>query len=179
MDWLLVLLITAITGACAALAVFFLPLHLGPVPVPISVLLGAAAVLIGPRACYRLTGSLASAAAPAVAWLIVSVWLVLARSDLYPLVPLTVSNGQWRVFLLLGLGSVSAAATLGLLWAEGVRRQVADRSAADAGPAAAAGPGDVTDVAPAAADGVDWQGIIDGDPASAGSSREEVRREPL
>ena len=47
--------------------------------------------------------------------------------------PLTVIDGQWRVMVLLGLGSLAAAATLGLIWGDRLRdRLAAERAAAQA-----------------------------------------------
>ena len=50
-------------------------------------------MILAPRACYRLTGSLLAAAAPVVAWFGVSVWFVLSRNALIG-VPLTVDQGS-------------------------------------------------------------------------------------
>jgi hypothetical protein len=47
--------------------------------------------------------------------------------------PVTVINGQWRVMVLLGLGSLAAAATVGLIWGDRLRdRLVAEQAAAQA-----------------------------------------------
>ena len=132
-DWLLVVGVTLLAGWTAVLGIFFLPFHIGAVPLPISALLGVAAMLLAPRAGYGLTGSLLAAALPVAAWFAVSVYLVLARSTLMVGLPVTVINGQWRVMLLLGLGSLAAAATLGLIWGDRLRDKIAaERSAADA-----------------------------------------------
>jgi hypothetical protein len=103
----------------------FLPLHLGPVPVPISAVLGVAAMVAAPRACYALTGSLIAAALPVLTWFGVSVWITLSTNTLMPTVSLTVINGQWRVMVLLGLGALAAAATIGLLWGDRLRDRIA------------------------------------------------------
>ncbi|MEP6563086.1 MAG: hypothetical protein ABJD68_18645, partial [Nakamurella sp.] len=34
-------------------------------------------------------------------------------------------NGQWRVMVLLGLGALAAAATIGLLWGDRLRDRIA------------------------------------------------------
>lgn len=124
-DWLLVVLITLLAGFVALIGLVFLPLHIGSVPLPISALLGVAAMVLAPRSCYRLTGSLAAAVAPVLAWFAVCVWFVLKHNSVMPMVPLTVTGGQWRVMLLLGLGSLAAAATVGLLWADRLRSRLA------------------------------------------------------
>jgi len=132
-DWLLVVLVTLLAACTALLALVFLPLHIGAVPFPISALLGVGAMILAPRACYRLTGSVVAAVLPVAAWFGVSVWLVLSRNTMMPGLPLTVIEGQWRVMLLLGLGSLAAAATLGLIWGDRLRdRLAAERAAADA-----------------------------------------------
>lgn len=132
-DWLLVALVTLLAAATAVLALFFLPLYLGAVPFPISALLGVGAMILAPRACYRLTGSVLAAVLPVAAWFGVSVWFVLTRNTMMPNLPLTVYEGQWRVMVLLGLGSLAAAATLGLIWGDRLRdRLAAERAAADA-----------------------------------------------
>ena len=132
-DWLVVALITLLTAWTAVLGMAFLPLHIGSIPFPISALLGVAAMILAPRACYRLTGSLIAALLPVAAWFAVSVWLVLARNSLLGGLPVTVINGQWRVMVLLGLGSLAAAATVGLIWGDRLRdRLKAQRAAAQA-----------------------------------------------
>ena len=115
------------------LGLAFLPMHIGAVPFPISALLGVGAMILAPRACYRLTGSVLAALLPVAAWFGVSVWLVLSRNTIMPGLPLTVIAGQWRVMVLLGLGSLAAAATLGLIWGDRLRdRLAAERAAAQA-----------------------------------------------
>ena len=123
-DWVLVVAISLLTAFVALFALVFLPLYAGAVPLPVSALLGVAAMVLAPRACYRLTGSLAAAVAPVVTWFAVSVWFVVTYNSLLPTVPLTVVQGQWRVMLLLGLGSLAAAATIGLIWADRLRRRM-------------------------------------------------------
>ena len=123
-DWILVALVTLLTAWTAVLGIAFLPLYLGPVPLPVSALLGVGAMILAPRACYGLTGSMVAAAAPVVSWFGVTVWLVLSRNALINL-PITVYEGQWRVMLLLGLGSLAAAATVGLIWGDQLRSRIA------------------------------------------------------
>lgn len=132
-DWVLVVLITVLAAWTALLALAFLPLHIGWLPFPISALLGVVAMIAAPRACYALTRSMIAAVLPVAAWFAVSVWLVLTRNPIMPGVPLTVVEGQWRVMVLLGLGSLAAAATIGLLWGDRLRdRLAAERAAAQA-----------------------------------------------
>lgn len=132
-DWLLVLWITGICGYVALLAVAFLPLHVGNVPMPVSVLLGVAAMWWGPRVCYGLTRSMVAALLPVALWFVVSVWLTLARNPLMPALPITVYQAQWRVMLLLGLGALTAAASVTLLWGDTVRDRLAEQRSAEAG----------------------------------------------
>lgn len=139
-DWLLVAFVTLLAAFTALVGVAYLPWHLGPVPVPVSALLGVAAMILAPRACFGLTGSMAAAALPVVAWFGLTVWLVLARNPMMLTQALSVVQGQWRVMVLLGLGSLAAAATLTLLWAERARVRYARADAEAAGdPASAAG----------------------------------------
>jgi hypothetical protein len=132
LDWLLVVGLTLLTAWTAVLAVFFLPLHAGPVPLPVSILLAVAVLVAAPRWSYRLTGRLLAAFLPAAAWFVVTVVLTQLRNDLYPL-PVTVVTGQWRVVLLLGAGSITAAAVLALLWGDRTRAQLAGPDGAGAG----------------------------------------------
>ena len=46
-DWILVALITLLTAWTAVLGIAFLPLYLGPVPLPVSALLGVGAMILG------------------------------------------------------------------------------------------------------------------------------------
>ena len=119
------LLICLLAAWAAVLGVAFLPLHIGVVPLPISALLGVLAMIMAPRACYRLTGSLFAALLPVLAWFGVCVVLVLKTNRMMPQVPLTVVEGQWRVMLLLGFGALAAAATVGLIWGDRLRTRIA------------------------------------------------------
>ena len=137
-DWLLVLWISALAGWAALLGVVYLPLYVGTVALPISAVFGVAAMWWGPRTCYRLTDSLVAAFLPAAAWFCVSVWLVLTRNAILGGVPFAVGTGQWRVMVLLGLGSLTAAASIGLLWGDRLQTRLATERA---GPGAADSPG--------------------------------------
>ena len=129
-DWLLVVWITLLAGWAGVLALAFLPQYIGAVPFPVSALLAVGAMILAPRLCYRLTGSMAAALLPVLLWFGLTVWVVLSRNGIMPTRPLTVSAGQWRVMVLLGLGSLSAAASIGLLWGDRLRdRLAAQRSA--------------------------------------------------
>ena len=139
-DWVLVALITLLAGWTAVVGVVFLPWHLGAVPMPVSALLGVAAMILGPRAAYALTGSLVAAALPVASWFLVSVWLVLLRNPMMPTQAVSVVQGQWRVMVLLGLGSLAGAATLTLLWADRTQARYAAQRAASAAPARPSGP---------------------------------------
>jgi hypothetical protein len=132
-DWLLVLWISALAGWAALLGIVYLPLHIGTIPLPISAAIGVAAMWWGPRACYRLTGSLLAAFTPAAAWFGVSVWLVLTRNTILGGVPFAVATGQWRVMVLLGFGSLAAAASIGLVWGDRLKTRLESERA---------GPGD-------------------------------------
>jgi hypothetical protein len=125
LDWLLVVLVSVLAGCVAVIGFAFLPWHLGPIPVPISALLGVLAMIAAPRACYALTGSMLAALLPVLAWFGVAVWITLSTNSLMPTVSLTVMNGQWRVMVLLGLGALSAAATIGLIWGDRLRDAIA------------------------------------------------------
>ncbi|GAA1997528.1 hypothetical protein JL107_10875 [Nakamurella flavida] len=127
-DWLVVAGLALLAAWVAVVAVFFLPLHIGSVPLPVSALLPVALLAWAPRAAYRLTGRIAAAGLIVVAWFAVSVYLVLVRNELYLNYPVTVFLGQWRVMLLLGLGALTAAATLGLLWGDHLRSGLAARA---------------------------------------------------
>ncbi len=133
-DWLLVVWITALGAWAALLGVIYLPLYLGTVPLPISAAIGVAAMWWGPRTCYRLTHSMVAAFLPAAAWFAVSVWLVITRNAIMVGVPLTVVVGQWRVMLLLGLGSLAAAASIGLVWGDRLKSKLATDRAGPADP---------------------------------------------
>jgi hypothetical protein len=140
LDWLLVVGISALCGWVGLMAMFYLPLYAGPVPLPVSVLLAVGAMVLGPRTAYRLTGSLIAALLPVLAWFGVTVWMTLNRNDIMPTAPLTVTSGQWRVMLLLGLGALAAAATIGLVWGDRLRERIRrEQAAAVAGAADRAG----------------------------------------
>ena len=132
-DLLLALLLALLAAVIALVVVAFLPARAGSVPVPMSIVLAGAALIALPRACYRLTGSVLAALAPALVWFVVTAWTVLHRNPLYPQQPLAV--GDWRLVVLMLVGGSCAALTVGGLWASRIRGR--DLRAADAGPSGA------------------------------------------
>jgi hypothetical protein len=132
-DWLLVAFVTLLTGWTALVGIAYLPWYIGPVPMPVSALLGVGAMILAPPACYRLTGSFVAAVLPVASWFVVSVWLVLLRNPMMRGPAVSVVQAQWRVMVLLGLGSLAAAAVLTLLWAERARVRYADADGDSAG----------------------------------------------
>ncbi len=102
----------ALMALVAVLAVFFLPLHAGSVPLPISAVLAAAMLVVVPRACVAATGRVVAAVAPIAVWAVITLGLAIYRSPLYPQVLLIVAD--WRLVLLLGMGGVAAAFSLSL-----------------------------------------------------------------
>ena len=122
-DWVLVVWITLLAGWAGVLALAFLPQYVGACRSRSAPCSAVAAMIVAPRLCYRLTGSMAAALLPVLLWFGLTVWVVLSRNGIMPTRPLTVSAGQWRVMVLLGLGSLSAAASIGLLWGDRLRDQ--------------------------------------------------------
>ncbi len=119
LDYLLVGGLTVLTAVTTLFAVFFLPMYVGTVPVPLSVLVGAAMVYWAVRMSYRLTRSMLAAFAPAVGWLAVSMWLSLSTRFGYGLV-----IGDWRAMLMLGLGALATAVSLANCWASQLAAEV-------------------------------------------------------
>jgi hypothetical protein len=130
-DWLLVIGCCLLGGYAAVLAFFFLPLYAGSVPVPVSALLLAGLIWLLPATCFRLTGSLLAAAAPAISVFVVLLVLLAWPRSLNAGAPLQVYLAQWRLFLLLGAVALAGAARLGLLWGDVVAARVrAEQTAA-------------------------------------------------
>ena len=121
LDWVLVALLTALMAVIAVFGVFYLPIYIGAVPVPVSVLPVALALALIPRVAYRLTSRMWAAMAPVLAWLVVSVGLYVVTNSLYLSVPVTWRG--WQFVLLMGVGALSAAASVGLLWGDHMRAQ--------------------------------------------------------
>ncbi len=118
-DWAAVAFLCLVTAALSVEAVFFLPMRIRSVPVPLSVLPVAAMVAVAPRAAYRLTGRMSAAVAPLICWFVTTAWLGLTRSGLYAGVPLVITG--WRFLLLLGVGALAGASSVGLLWGDHLR----------------------------------------------------------
>jgi hypothetical protein len=95
----------------ALVEVFWLPLRVGAVVVPVSVLAAIAGNLLLVSAAHRLSGSRAVAVAPALTWLVVVIGAMMRRpeGDL-----VLVGNGTAGVlnlvFLLLGVMAAAVAA---------------------------------------------------------------------
>ena len=129
-DWLVVVLLCLLAGVVAVFGVFFLPTFVGAVPVPAIVVVTTGALLVLPRVTYRLTGRMAAAMAPAVVWFVVTIGLYLTTNALYRGVPVAWRSG-WQFYLLVGLGAIAAAISLGLLWSEQVEQDMAARMGPD------------------------------------------------
>ena len=137
-DLLLVLWLTLIGAALGVLTFFFLPLWLGSVPFPISTVVAAVACWYLPRLVYPLTRSVALSAAPVLAWFVVTVVLYFLPNPTYA-VPLRIyAYAPWRMLLLVGLGALAGAASIGLIWGEHLR---AEYAAIDPGSDAGRDPG--------------------------------------
>ncbi|WP_051267672.1 hypothetical protein [Nakamurella lactea] len=123
-DRLLVAGSCLVGGYAALLAFFFLPLYVGSFPLPVSALLLAGLTWLLPRVAYRLTGSLAAAAAPAVSVFVVLLVLLIWPAGFNAGRPIQIHLAQWRIFLLLGSVALAGAAALGLLWGDKIAAQV-------------------------------------------------------
>jgi hypothetical protein len=75
------LLIAVAAVALAVLECFLVPLRIGSVPVPVTVLLAMAGNILLARLAGRLTGSVAGAAVPPALWLLVVIVLALPRPE--------------------------------------------------------------------------------------------------
>src|ERR1700712_2949690 len=128
LDWIVVALLSLLMGVIGVFGVFFLPWYVGSVPVPVSVLPVAAALAVLPRVAYRLTHRLLAALAPALVWLVVSIGLYATTNSLYLSVPIAWRG--WQFVLLLGLGALTTAASVGLLWGDHMREEFEARQAA-------------------------------------------------
>ncbi len=75
-------LLAVVTAAWLALVeVFWLPLRIGVVPVPLSVLAAVTGNLLLVRAAHRLSGSRAVGVLPALVWLVVSLAATVRRPE--------------------------------------------------------------------------------------------------
>lgn len=105
------LLATAVAGWLALVEVFWLPLRVGGVPVPVSVVAAVAGNLALVAAAHRLSGSRLVAVLPALVWLVVAVGGSVRRPEGDLLI--TGGDGATQVvnlaFLLLGVVAASLA----------------------------------------------------------------------
>ncbi|WP_104524245.1 hypothetical protein [Blastococcus atacamensis] len=102
-----------VAGWLAVVEVFWLPLRIGGMPVPVSVLAAVVGNVLLVRVALRVSGSRVVAVLPAVVWLAVAVAAMgrRAEGDL-----VIVSNGLNLTFLALGV--VAAALSVGLVLGE-------------------------------------------------------------
>lgn len=114
--------VLAVTAAAwlALVEVFWLPLRVGPVPVPLSVLAAVAGNLLLVGLAHRLSGSRAVAVLPALVWLAVALAATVRRpeGDLV-LVGTGVTGAVGFAFLICGV--VAAAFAVGRMLAAPVR----------------------------------------------------------
>jgi hypothetical protein len=130
-DWVLVVLVCVLSAVVAVFGVFFLPAYAGSLPVPAVVVVTSAALAVLPRVSFRLTrGRMAAALAPVVMFFLVTIGLYLTTNPLYRGAAVTWQG--WQFYLLVGLGAIVAAASLGLLWSEQVEAEM--RTRMDQGP---------------------------------------------
>ena len=133
-DWLIVAWFALIAAFAGVIGFFLLPMWIGSVPFPVGIVVAAAATALLPWPCYRLTGSLLAAAAPVVAWFVATVALLLVPNSVYRGAPprIILPGYEWRLYLLLGLGTLAGAASLGLIWGDHLRRSLAAQRAVSA-----------------------------------------------
>ncbi|MGY1689467.1 hypothetical protein [Geodermatophilus sp. SYSU D01105] len=115
------LLVAAVAGWLALVEVFWLPLRVAGVPVPVSVVAAVAGNLLLVPLAARLTGSRVAAALPALVWLTVAV----AGSIRRPEGDLLITGGGFAGFVNLAfllLGVVAAAFAVGRVLAAPVSR---------------------------------------------------------
>jgi hypothetical protein len=113
-------LVVALAAWLAVVEVFWLPLKVGVVPVPLSVLAAVAGNLLLVRLAFRLSGSRVVAVLPALVWLVVALAAMVRRpeGDLV-LVGSGVTGGVGMAFLLFGV--IAAAFAAGRVLAAAVR----------------------------------------------------------
>jgi hypothetical protein len=113
-------LVVAVAAWLAVVEVFWLPLKVGVVPVPLSVLAAVVGNLLLVRLAHRLSGSRAVAVLPALVWLVVALAAMVRRpeGDLV-LVGSGVTGGVGMAFLLFGV--IAAAFAAGRVLASPVR----------------------------------------------------------
>ncbi|WP_016697353.1 hypothetical protein [Actinoalloteichus spitiensis] len=109
-DWLLLAMLVLDAVVLALLALFFLPLRVGVVPVPVTAVLAGATNVLLVLAAGRISGRMRVAGAPLLAWVVVVIVFGVAGpgGDV-------VLMGDWRGLLLLALGALPPAMVLGTL----------------------------------------------------------------
>ena len=105
------LLAVLVAGWLAVVEVLWLPLRVGPVPVPVSVLAAAAGNLLLVTWAHRLSGSRVVAVLPAAVWLVVAVAASVRRAegDLLIAGQTTAAEVVGLAFLLVGVLAASFA----------------------------------------------------------------------
>ncbi len=133
LDWILVVWLSALSGAIAFVGLFFLPWYRGSTPLPVAALVVVPVLTALPRMSYRLTGGMPAALAPVLAWLVVTVGLFLADNPLYNATSRSGPSGVpvtwqgWQFLLWVGLGGLVAAVSVGLLWGDHLRLDILAR----------------------------------------------------
>lgn len=75
------LLVSLLAAVVAVVEVFYLPLRVGSVPVPVSVAAAAIGNVVFTRLMYAVTGSIIAAMLPAAGWLAVTARAAIARPE--------------------------------------------------------------------------------------------------
>ena len=132
LDWIIVGVISALAGVVGLYGVFFLPVFVGSLPLPLVIIPVGLVVMVLPRLTYRLTGRMVAAALPVVVWFLVTVWLYVDTNSLFTNAPIA-WRGGWQFMTLLGVGVLGAAASVGTLWGDHLRAQILARSGARTG----------------------------------------------
>ena len=99
------LLAVAVAAWLAVVEVFWLPLRVGPVPVPVSLVAAVVGNLVLVSWAHRLSGSRVVAVLPAVVWLVIAVGASVRRpeGDLLITGATTVTQLVGLAFLLVGV----------------------------------------------------------------------------
>lgn len=129
LDWMLVSLLTALSGVIGLFGILFLPFYVRAIPMPVVVVPVGLALAALPRMTYRLTESMVAAAAPPVLWFAVVASLNLTENALYRGLPLAWRG--WQFLLLLGVGLLASACSVGLLWGVHLRAGMPGRVNSD------------------------------------------------
>lgn len=112
-------LAVAVSAWLALVEVFWLPLRVGGVPVPLSVLGAVIGNLLLVRLAHRLSGSRALAVLPALVWLVVALAATVRRPEGDLVLTGTGATGAVGLAFL-GCGVVAAAFAAGRVLAAGV-----------------------------------------------------------